>query len=247
MQLTHNKRSCLSGLGGLLALTILSWSQPALSTYSIVAADRDTRQLGGAVTSCVAPSSVALVYGSAPGIGAVHAQAYSNRDGRDAAVSLLEQGYQPNEILSYITSRDFDPYAAYRQYGIVSFNEAVGFSGAQNGFFSNDIQRQNNRYVVSIQGNILTSARVLSQAEEGFAAPGCDLAERLMNALEAGARNGEGDSRCRPQKPSDAAYLRVDRPDGSIAIELNVQNSSAPLRQLRSQFNTWRQANPCQS
>ncbi len=230
----------------LAIVSLMAWSSMAQATYSIVAADRLTQQVGGAVTSCVAPSSVALVYGSAPGIGAVHAQAYSNRDGRDAAVRLLTQGYQPSEILSYITSPSFDRSAAYRQYGIVSFDDAVGYSGAANGFFSSDTQLELSRYRVSIQGNILTSARVLSQADAGFLGPACDLADRLIGALEAGALNGEGDSRCRPNKPADAAYIRIDNADGSVALELNVQNSAAPLRALRRQFDIWRIANPCQ-
>src|SRR5258706_11979406 len=51
----------------LSALPVLLLAQPAHATYSIVAADQATRQVGGSVTSCVAPSSVASVYGGAPG------------------------------------------------------------------------------------------------------------------------------------------------------------------------------------
>ena len=86
------------GLVSLIALGTLAALAPATAraTYSIVAADRATRQVGGAVTSCVAPSSVAGVYGSAPGRGAVASQAASNRAGRDRAVQLLLMDAPPN-------------------------------------------------------------------------------------------------------------------------------------------------------
>ena len=47
----------------------------ALATYSVVATDSATGQVGGAGTSCVGSLAVSIIYASAPGHGAVHARA----------------------------------------------------------------------------------------------------------------------------------------------------------------------------
>lgn len=230
----------------LLALA-LSISTSAEATYSIVAADGVSRQVGGAVTSCVAGNSVALVYRSVPGVGAVHAQALVNDDGRDRAAQLLKEGQTPMQALQEIQALGFDKARDLRQYGIVSYTQAVGFTGAQNGFYAGDRQGQIGSLRYSVQGNILTSEKVLQQSEAAFRASGCDLADKLMLALEAGALNGQGDSRCRPQSPADAAFLQVDQADGKVLVQLEVQGAKDPLKDLRRKYQAWRQTQPCRS
>ena len=46
---------------------VVVMATPAHATYSIVATDTGTRQVGGAVTSCVGSLSVRVIYGSVPG------------------------------------------------------------------------------------------------------------------------------------------------------------------------------------
>ncbi len=233
----------------LLALPVSMLAKPAHATYSIVAADQTTRQVGGSVTSCVAPSSVASVYGGAPGFGAIHAQAASNVAGRNEGVRLLRLGTAPMQIIQQITSPQFDSNAAARQYGVVDLQgRAAGFTGMTNGVFADDRQGTVGTFAYSIQGNILTGKAVLDQAETGFRTSGCDLADRLMLALEAGARNGQGDRRCTPA-PSDSAFIEVDL-EGATAgsyLRLSVveQVGTNPLPRLRTMFNTWRMTHPC--
>lgn len=227
---------------------------PARATYSIVAADATAREVGGAVTSCVAPQSVELVYRAAPGHGAIHAQAAANTAGRDRGVALLAAGTAPADVIAEITQSSFDTRFQTRQYGVVDLSgRAAGFTGSSAQQYREDRQGSLGSYVYSIQGNILTSARVLDQAEAAFKASGCDLAERLMLALEAGAQNGEGDSRCTTARgiPSDAASLDVDR-EGQAAgsyLHLTFTSTNAlhenPIVPLRASFNRWRQAHPC--
>jgi len=213
----------------------------------VVATDSTSREVGGATTSCVQGSSVALVYQAVPGVGAIHAQALSNRQGRAAGAILLDQDYSAEEALRYITSQNFDRYASYRQYGIATFQQAVGFTGASTGSYAGDIQGETGPYRYAIQGNLLTSGRVLQQSELAFATVGCDLADKLMLALEAGALNGEGDQRCRPNAPADAAFIQVDKADGTVHLSLDVKGSRNPLGELRQKFNQWRRLNPCNS
>src|SRR5688500_10617134 len=158
----------------------------ALATYSIVGVNTATREVGGAGTSCVGRSiSVYDIYGSAPDRGVVAAQASLNRQGRDAAVQQLSQGTAPAQIIQRITSSDSG--SATRQYGIVDVQgRAAGFTGSSNGTFANDRQGMVGTFAYSTQGNILTGAAVLTQAAMAFEGGGCDLADRLMRALEAG-------------------------------------------------------------
>jgi uncharacterized Ntn-hydrolase superfamily protein len=237
------------GLG--LALSVLIESAPALGTYSIVASDGATRQVGGAGTSCVSGSDVYVIYGSVPGVAAVHAQAQFSQAGRDRALQLLDQGQAPAQVVAAITAPNFDGNAASRQYGVIDVSgQSAGFTGASTLAFAGDVQGKVGAFNYSIQGNILTSGAVLTQAVAAFEEPACDLAARLMAALEAGAANGEGDSRCTGDGiPSDSAFLQVDLPDapaGSfVSLRVPTSGDDNPLPLLRAQFDAWRATSPC--
>src|SRR6185369_3709715 len=121
-------------------------------------------------------------------------------------------------------------------------------TGAQD--YKEDRQGTVGTYTYSAQGNILTSKAVLDQVETAFRTTGCDLADKLMLALEAGAMNGEGDSRCTPHGvPSDSASIEVDvtgSPAGSyLRLSLSGTGNTSPLIRLRSMFDTWRMTHPC--
>lgn len=223
----------------------------AAATYSIAATDSATGQVGGAGTSCVGSFSVSIIYGAAPGRGVVHAQSYVNVAGRDLAVARLEAGVAPLDILAELTGAAFDPDSALRQYGVVDLaGRAAGFTGAANGAYAGDRRGTFGSFTYAAQGNILTSAAVIDQASTAFEAGGCDLADRLMRALEAGALGGEGDSRCTPRGiPSDGAFLEVDRPGeprgGYLAISVDDTSPTSPLVLLRTEYDRWRADHPC--
>jgi uncharacterized Ntn-hydrolase superfamily protein len=235
-----------------LALCVTLWAGAARATYSIVAADTRTRATGGAGTSCLSGADVYIIYGAAPGVGTLHAQAELNPDGRVEGLRLFRAGSAPADIIAAITSPDFDPDASVRQYAVVDVTGRVAaFTGADDGTYAGDRHGQVETFVYSVQGNILTGREVVDQAAEAFEAAGCDLPERLMLALEAGAANGQGDRRCTLPRgiPSDSAFLEVDLPDepeGSY-LELRVPTSGSanPLVQLRTQFDTWRATHRC--
>jgi uncharacterized Ntn-hydrolase superfamily protein len=241
-------------LGGVAALAFLassSVSRDARATYSIVASDRATQQIGGAGTSCLGGSDVYIIYGSVPGVGVVHAQALFNGAARQRAVQLLASGQSPEQVISAITDPAFDARAAARQYAVVDLSgRSAAFTGADAQSFAADVQGQISAYTYSVQGNILTSGAVLSQAAQAFEANGCDLAERLMAGLAAGARGGEGDSRCSASGiPSDSAFLQVDAPDvepgGFLSLRVPSSGTQDPLALLADLFADWRSRNPC--
>jgi MYXO-CTERM domain-containing protein len=230
----------------LVALCALA--STAHATYSIVGADRARKQSGIAVTSCV-NFSVAAVSGAAPGFGQVAAQALLNGDGRDQAVTRLQAGEAPAAIITAITSAAFDPMAARRQYAVVDVDGRVAaYTGTQTLAFAGDRQGTIDSLVFSAQGNILTSRMVIDQAAAAFTGGGCDLAERLMRALEAGAQNGEGDSRCRPSRPSSRAYLSVDEAGSAAGSFLAIDTDGGtgdPIPMVRVRYDAWRATHPC--
>lgn len=245
----------LQRFGAIQLFTVLSLSGVAGSagaTYSIVATDQATQQVGGAGTSCVGSLSVRIIYGVAIGHGAVHAQAQLSTAGRDRAALRLGEDVDPVDIIAELTSPDFNLSAGVRQYGIVDlYGRSAGFTGDRDMPYAEDRQGSADSYTYSVQGNILTSARVIDQAETAFRSKGCDLADRLMLALEAGAEGGEGDSRCTPRGiPSDSAFIEVDPSDtaeGSyLRIEVTNTSPDNPLVLLRSRFDAWRVEHPCQ-
>jgi len=231
-------------------------SGTARATYSIAATDRATRQMGGSVTSCVGNLDVGIVYGSSPGHGVVHAQAQLSPTGgpKMRAVMMLGMDAAPSMIISTITAPSFDAGFASRQYGVVDLmGRHAGFSGANAMAYKEDRQGTDGTFTYSVQGNILTSGKVLDQAVMGFKNGGCDLADKLMLALEAGAANGEGDSRCTtPRKiPSDSAFIQVDLENGAPGsyLKLSVRGTGTqnPLPMLRAMFDAWRKTHPCAS
>jgi uncharacterized Ntn-hydrolase superfamily protein len=208
--------------------------------------------MGGAGTSCLNGDDVYVIYRAVPGRGVVHAQAYYFAKGRDRAAELLDDGTPPTDIIKQITLPSFDDNVVLRQYGIVDLSgRTAGFTGSSTTPFARDRQGVAGTFAYSVQGNILTSGKVLDHAASAFEQMGCDLPERLMNALEAGARGDEGDSRCTGKGiPADSAFLQVESPTGAAGsyLSLRVQTSGEqnPLPLLRSKLDAWRMQHPCQ-
>jgi MYXO-CTERM domain-containing protein len=225
------------------------------ATYSVVAVDTATRQVGGAGTSCmreIEGADVYIIYGSVPGRGVVHAQALVSGLSRDRAIKLLAGGTAPVDIIAAITAASFDGSASMRQYAVADLGGRVAaHTGTQTQAYAGDRQGMPATFVYSVQGNILTGKAVLTQAAAAFEGGGCDLAERLMRALEGGALGGEGDRRCTPLGiPSDSAFVQVDRegePAGSyLALRVPSSGNDDPLVELRASFDTWRETHPCE-
>lgn len=228
-------------------LLFSAWTHtPALATYSIAATEVSSGQMGAAVTSCIQGNSLDRVYASSAQRGVVLAQALSYATGRDQAKRLLDFGYSASEAIGFITTRRFDPNFESRQYAVVSFEEARAFTGRANNFYANQITASTPTLNYAVQGNLLTGPEVLLQAQAAIVeSKACDLAERLLEALEAGAENAQGDARCRPFSPSDAALLRVDNFFGEPVIDISIAGSTRPIKALRERFEIWRRQNPC--
>jgi len=230
---------------GIVALA----AAPVSATYSVAAVDPATGEVGGAGASCVGSASVAQIYVGVPGRGVVMAQALLGGSYRLAeARAMLESEVAPEELLRRLTDPAFDPAAARRQYGVVDLRgRSAGYTGASTMSWAGDRRGARDGFVYAVQGNILTGEEVLVAMEDGF--EGCDLAARLMSALEAGGAGGIGDRRCTPEGiPADGAFLRVDRSEGEwLRIEVDDVAPQSPVARVRARFDEWRRAHPCPS
>lgn len=227
-------------------LVLVSAFAPTASraTWSIVAVDPETREVGGAVASCTGGAD--LVFGIAPGRGIAAAQARSNFDGRDELVRRLAAGEDAHAALAAVASSDFDPENllslgfAHRQYGVVSLAPAPrveNFTGTAVLTWASAERSE----TASAQGNILRGPAVVRDALAAYqASSGCALAERLLRALEAGAAAG-GDRRCAAELTALSAALVVAKPgDASNApsLALGASHPRALWMSVRGLFES---------
>ena len=99
------------------APTRLSTSpDPWFGTFSIIAFDPATNELGVGVQSRAFGAGAAVPYAK-PGVGAVATQASANRQYGPKAIALLEQGLSPEEVIKRIT--DEDPGRDTRQVAVI--------------------------------------------------------------------------------------------------------------------------------
>jgi uncharacterized Ntn-hydrolase superfamily protein len=201
-----------------------------LGTFSIVAADPRTGQLGVAVQSKF-PTVGAIVPAARAGAGAVATQAMGNVKWKKEALDLMAKGVPVDEVLKRLVAAD--PQREERQLGLVDAKgKAASWTGKRCPDFAGSIVGDG----YAVQGNILVSRatiEAMAAAYEAALKAGRPLAERLLLALEAGQAAG-GDRR-----GQESAALLVVRPGGGYLggddtwIDLRVDDAPAPITELR--------------
>jgi uncharacterized Ntn-hydrolase superfamily protein len=202
----------------------------ALGTFSIVAADPRTGQLGVAVQSKF-PTVGAIVPAARAGAGAVATQALGNVKWKKQALDLMAKGVPVDEVLKLLVAAD--EQRDERQLGLVDARgKAASWTGKRCPDFAGSIVGDG----YAVQGNILVSRatiEAMAATYEAAAKAGKPLAERLLLALEAGQAAG-GDRR-----GQESAALVVVRPGGGYLggddtwIDLRVDDATAPITELR--------------
>jgi uncharacterized Ntn-hydrolase superfamily protein len=204
--------------------------EPTVATFSIIAFDPGTGDLGVAVASKFFGVGSVVPWAKA-GVGAVATQAWTNVRFGPEGLNLLAAGKSPAEIVRLLI--DSDPGAPERQFAII---DTHGQCAAHTG---NDClpwagHRKGKHY--SVQGNILAGKQVLAAMAKAFektrAQPGIELADALVAALSAGQDAG-GDTRGR-----QSAALLVVREKGGLSggndryIDLRVEDHPTPIVEL---------------
>ena len=214
------------------------------STFSIIAYDPATNQLGVGVQSR-AFGAGAIVPWAKAGVGAVATQAAANRTYGPKAIALLEQGLTPAEVVKKIT--DEDPGRDTRQVAVI---DAKGRSASYTGrrVIDRNSDPADRVHIggwagatsgenFSAQGNTLASEAVVQAMAEAYKKGTGTMAERLMDALEAGQSKG-GDIR-----GMQAAGILVVAPmaDSTVTtdrvVDLRVDDHANPFAELRRVLN----------
>ena len=196
-------------------------------TYSIVARDKNTGELGVAVQSRYFQVGPVVPWALA-GVGAVATQSRVNVSYGPLGLELLRAGSTPEQALKALTSGDSQP--EIRQCAIV---DAAGNVAAHTG--SKCIPKAGHQLGegFSCQANLMEKDTVWAAMAAAFTATDAPLAERMMAALEAAEAEG-GDIR---GKQSAAMLVVSGTPTGRSwedrIIDLRVEDAEDPLVELR--------------
>ncbi len=202
--------------------------EPLAHTYSIVAIDPETGEMGAAVQSHWFSVGTLVVWGE-PGIGVVATQSFVNPAYGPEGLQLMGMGFSPEEAVKMLTGKD--PGQMYRQVGMLNAEgEAAAFSGER-------CIEAAGHYVgdgYAVQANLMEKATVWPAMARAFeASKGQPLAERLVLALEAAQAEG-GDIR---GKQSAALIVvsgeRTDKAWEGRPVDLRVDDHPNPLQELR--------------
>lgn len=193
-------------------------------TYSIVARDPETGQLGVAVQSHwfgVGP----IVPWALPGVGAVATQANAEVSYGPRALELMERGLAAPEALAQLLAED--PGAAGRQVAVL---DASGRVAAHTGESCIPFAGHTTADGVSCQANIMASERVWPEMLAAYQAASGSLTTRLLAVLDAAEAAG-GDIRGR-----QSAAILVVPAEGErweTVVSLHVEDHPEPLAELR--------------
>jgi len=225
-----SNRACVVALVLLVSVQALAAESPPLrpvNTYSIVARDADTGELGVAVQSHWF-SVGSIVLWAQPGIGAVATQSFVDPNYGPLGLQLMRGGKDASQALHALLA--IDAHANGRQVGMVDANGVVANHTGDSSIDEHcDIAGDN----YTVQANMMWKPTVCDAMSAAYLAADGDLAERLMIALEAAEGVG-GDIRGK----QSAAMLVVENdrslpPWGGRVIDLRVEDLAEPLIELR--------------
>jgi uncharacterized Ntn-hydrolase superfamily protein len=196
-------------------------------TYSIVARDPETGELGVAVQShwfSVGP----IVAWAEAGVGAIATQSFVDPSYGKNGLELMRAGKSAPDALKELLGKD-----EAREVRQVAMIDAQGRVEAWTG--KNDIQAAG--HIVgknfSVQANLMLNDKVWPAMARAFENTKGDLAERMLAALDAAQAEG-GDIR---GKQSAAIIVVTGKPTGQAwkdrTFDLRVDDSPEPLRELR--------------
>lgn len=173
-------------------------SVPANATWSIVAVNMRTGEVGVASATCLEDFNLRrytpVVY---VGRGAASAQGYVDSFGTNRPVirnALRDAVLTPDEIL--VALQENDPSHESRVYNIVSFTGTPGmFIGHVFTEGLGMVSGTVGDYVYAVVGSGLTGEAVVTASAEAFRNTNGDMGQRFMAGLQAGRALG-GDGRC---------------------------------------------------
>lgn len=252
-------------------LATLLLTGQALATWSIVVIDLTTGEICVACATCIENFNLRSAVGimaEEAGVGA--SQSFGAPTTTRILINdLLLMGVPPDEILAQIES--FDNQYQLRQFGIVDLaGRAAAHTGTGDGQWAGHVTGRVGNLVYAIQGNVLTGAPVVAEAEAALINTPGDLSQRVMAAMEAAqAMGGDGRCSCNPTLPESCGsppanftksahvgFFIIGRPGddpycnnfgcaaGDLYLAINkaglVAADPDPVFEIRIKYDEWR-------
>jgi uncharacterized Ntn-hydrolase superfamily protein len=203
------------------------YSTPFAHTYSIVAMDSATGEIGAAVQSHWFSVGSIVIWAEA-GVGAVATQSFVNPSFGPRGLMLLKAGLTPEQAVKAML--EIDPGKDVRQLAII---DVSGNTAAHTGKDCIPAAGHINKKYYSVQANLMYNDKVWPAMEKAFLETPGPLAERLVAALEAAEAQG-GDIR---GKQSAALLVVRGKASGKIwedrLIDLRVEDHPEPIKEIR--------------
>ena len=232
----------------LLTGLCLSTSLSAQDTFSIVAVDENTGEVGSAGASCV--DLIGIGYPAdflgdlIPGVGAINTQSFYEAGNQDNARTRMLAGDTPSEIMTWLDANDIQNNPQSRQYGAAMIVNGQAQAASYTGTTCLDWKGHREGVSYAIQGNILLGQQVIDSMEARFLAEPGDLRCKLMAALQ-GAKMVGADTRCTNNGTSSLfAFIKVAQPTdtyGQPSFKLGVKTPDGdgiePIESLQTLFN----------
>ncbi len=231
----------------LAALTIQT--AKSQDTFSIVAVDSITGEVGSAGASCVDLFQLGLPNDDflgqlIPNVGAINTQAHYNPTNQTNATTRMNLGETPSQIINWLITNDVQSMPEFRQYGIAAIINGDPKAAAHTGASTDNYKNHITGSYYSIQGNILLGQEVLDSMESKFLNETGDLACKLMAALQ-GANIIGADTRCNSNGTSSLfAFVKVAQPTDifghpSLNVSVRTNNNSGiePIDSLQTKFD----------
>lgn len=195
----------------------------APGTFSIAARDPETGDMGVAVSTALVGVGALCPFVSEQA--AVATQSFVKVSHGKHAIELADRGVSVSTACEALL--DDDEHAGYRQlHGVDADGDQFRFTGDDCVTWAGSTAGEHH----TVAGNMLEGGDVIDSMSDHFANSEGELAERLLQTLEAGQREG-GDKR---GKISAALLVHSDEP--KLYHNLRVDNADEPVGELREAF-----------
>lgn len=198
-----------------------------VNTYSIVARDPQTGEMGVAVQSHWF-SVGSIVSWAEPGVGAVATQSFAEPAYGPLGLALMRSGKSaPDSLQSLLASDEFENV---RQVAMIDANGEVA---NHTGNYSIDEHCGLTGDNYAVQANMMWKATVCAAMSAAYEATDGDLAERLMAALEAAEGEG-GDVRGKQSAALLVVSGDISEPAWSgREFDLRIEDHREPILEMR--------------
>ena len=191
-------------------------------TFSLVGMCRRTGMFGAAVTTSNMNVGTRCPYAKA-GVGAVLTQNRTDNRLGPKGIELLAEGKTAPEVIDALAADN--PTIGWRQLAVVDRNGGTGFFHGDKITSTHAAAQGDGCCAI---GNIIRNDRIPQSMVDAFeSAPDSHLAERLVQALEAGLAAGS------ELKQIKSAALLVVHEQEFPLVDLRVEFDRAPLTELR--------------